>query len=439
MQKGAKTRLCFKCTSLITACIILITIMDINIFYLVKIPQALSRFWGVYNKTLLVAIVFLLIIEESVNDNRLLTRCKFLGKYFVGLIISIGIVMILSCLKYPLQTLGNTFLSSSHYFLVALAFPMLKLFVKQDGYNNLLRKINKVIFVWYCLLVVQNIVYSATGVLFLNIDFNSRSEGIRISMKSIGNLMILYNFDNYYSKRKNENRIFSLVQTLLGLYCVFAVQQTRMYIITICICLAVIILLNSTTPLKTMRNLLVLGIVVALIVNTGVLNSFLNTFNKNNEEYVGSTIARNGAMAYFWNTFISNPLYGHGIIANSAYKNIQYGPLGIYYYADIGIIGLLAQVGLFAIPIYIWPVIHWGKYSWHVIWSKSARKEKGFLLAMYVYLLCTTPTLICTNVGLSLALPFYFSIFAYDEKVRIWGIKGVKKKSNISYCMKDKY
>lgn len=413
MEQCIESNTKIKTFKMFTISIILLAIMDYCLLYVIKIPFGLSKYWSQYDKTLLALIAIFIVIFASQSDTKLLTRNKFLFSYFVILVVSFIILTLISRLYYPLQTLTNTFRQWSGYLLVMLAFPMLKLFIDQHGYNRMFYWLNRIVFIYYVIIIFQRIIYNTSGVFFLTLDENIRNETIRIILGSLGDWMILYNFDNWFCKRNNDKRWFSFVQTVLGLYCLLVVQQTRAFTLTICICMFVIVLMNSTSPKKTLRNILLIIVAFLVLVYSGFLGSFLNTFIENNIEYSGSAIARLSATNYYWRVFFSNPLFGQGIIAHEAYFFIEHGALGIYNYSDVGIIGLLAQIGLFIVPIYIWPLLRWGRISIGIAMKKEYRKEWGFIVAMYAYLLCTTPTLIITNVGRIFLFPFYFAINEY--------------------------
>ncbi len=413
MENGTANKTETKRFTMITTCIVLLAIMDYCLLYVVKIPSSLKIFWSQYDKTVLTVISVFLILLVLMSDNKIMTRSKFLISYFIIMVISFIALTLFSRICYPLQTTTNTFRQWSGYLLVVLAFPLLKMFIEQHGYSKMLYWLNRMVFVYYVIILFQSFIYSISGVFFMTLDEYTRNDTIRIVLGSLGDWMILYNFDNWFCKRNNEKRWFSFIQTILGFFCLLLVQQTRAFTLTIFICIGVIVFMNSTSPKKTFRNLLLILIAIIALKYSGVLDSFVNTFTGDNEQYTGSSIARLGAVNYYWSAFLSNPLFGQGIIANTAYISIEHGPFRIYNYSDVGCVGLLAQIGIFIIPIYLWPLLRWGRIAIGIAMKKEYRKEWGFVVTMYAYLLCTTPTLIITNVERIFLFPFYFAIYEY--------------------------
>lgn len=387
--------------------IALLAIMDVNCFYLIKIPTMLERFWGIYQKTLLVVIAFLLFIwMKGVNDKNL-----FIKRYIAFLLVTILSVSIYSTLKYNGNSMHNILIENSHYFLVFLSVPLLKIFRRQGTYKKIFDVLNIVTLILYLVCIAQSIVYNNGGQLFIEIPELVRNDSLRISLKSFGNIMIIYNFIEIWCVKK-KRKLFNLTQLILGVYCLVAIQQTRMYNAVILLTIVVVILISSKTPLRTFRNILLLAVLFFVLTKQGTISNFMNSFGDGSDEYQ-STIARMGAFEYFWGQFVEKPLFGIGVIACKGYENIRTGPLGIYYFADVGIIGILAQLGVFTFGVYVWPLIHWCK----IVTNKfSQLKSNPFPIAILCYLFLSTPTLICIMPALSFLWPFCFAIFEFVKE-----------------------
>lgn len=398
-----------KINTIYTLVIILLVLMDCNFFYFVKPPSNLSRFWGTYAKFLLVAIAVLLFVWSNAWKN----THVFLKRYFIGLTISFVAISGISVLVYDGERFYNHLFVYGGVFLVILAFPLLKFFRRQEGYEAFLSILNIISFIIYMLFVGESFLYKSSGHMILNVGHGVRNGNLRMGLSSISNVMVLYNFCKVFCS-KAPKKYFNIIQLVLGLYCVFVIQQTRAYYICFCVCFTVVLLLTSENRLKTLRNIGVIIGVVIIVVHSGILSQFLDTFSETSAEAAGN-IARSGAFSYFWNEFFRNPLWGHGFLTLDSNLTIKTGSTHLYYYADTGIIGLLAQMGLFIIPVYIWPMVHWGR---NVL--RNLKSIDPFLVSLYCYLLSTTPTLICTNPERVMLMPLCFALFAYSqEKSRV--------------------
>lgn len=406
-----KTSFSYSINSIIRIIIVLLCILDLHIFYLINFPTQIDDIW----KELLAFVSILLTIRCRCKDGCLFKKYRFITRYTIWMLVSLIIVTIFSklLLNYSNMTLYQMFRTWSHFFLVFLAFPLVELF-EYEGYEKLFKYINYVIFAWYIIVIVQSILYSATGKVFLNeivysADgfINERDGMIRFSLYSLGNIMLLFNFDNLYCKRKICSYWFSILQLFLGMYAVITVQQTRAFTIVLCVTIFFIILSNSNTPMKALRNTIIIVAVGVLIYNNNVIKSLIDSFSSSGE-YGISTFARTGAIEYYWKVFLSNPFCGFGIVP----PIVEHGPMGIYYFSDVGIFGLLAQFGIFIIPIYGILLIRWGKIVLYVIRTGNLKKY-GFIVGAYVYALLTSATLIMTDKPRIIIIPIFLALFEH--------------------------
>ena len=388
--------------------IVLLVIMDINMFYLIDIPQPLTHLWGTYNKSLLVIISIALFAWTRGFWNSDL----FIKKYTIALCMSVAIVAIISSQVYAGNRIYNVLIECSQYFLVFLAFPLLKLVRKENGYDRILYAINVITLVLYILYILQSIAYEKNGTLFLHVNENLRNNALRMSLKSFGNVMIIYNFCRLWFDSNYKHKIFSLIQFILGIYCLLFIQQTRAYYFVIAISLIVVLLFCGSSSSKKIRNIAIIILFSVMLFSSGLFDQFLGSFGENSDMY-GNTLVRMNAIGYFWEEFVHSPLWGHGIITTAQYFTIRTGPLGSYFYADVGIIGLMAQFGIFSFVIYVWPMLRWGR---HILRHLRSGKLDPFLIAMYIYMLASTPSLLCVNQALCIIWPFSLAFFAYSNE-----------------------
>lgn len=410
MKVGNPTRV--SCWSIVTATVILLMVLDIRAFGLVAITGSLNRVWGAYEKTLLAAIAIILFLFMDAAAKREITGSRFLDKYVLCAVLSTVSLYIFTYFKYPQQNLTQTVLAGTHFLIVPLALPLYGLLRKQGGSERIFVWMNKVTFVWYCILIFQSIIYLKSGRLFLHIDENIRNDSIRISLNSIGNLMIVYNFNALYSGRAKKKGWY-VIQLALGAYCLIMVQQTRAYNVIIGICIAVIIMLHTNTPLKTLRSLILIAACFVVLDQMNIIDTMQQSFSVDNEVYGNGTKARMLATTYYWEAFLKSPLFGQGFINSKVYLTILRGNQGIFNYSDVGFLGLLANTGLLCIAFYIWPLLRWGKQVIGYLADRSKRIDNSFLIAFFIYIAGTSTTLIMTDPQRILLLPFSLAVFEY--------------------------
>lgn len=386
--------------------IIILCLLDLNLYSLIEINYPLSKFWGFYQKALLVIISLILFILYNGWKN-----CPSLLKiYLIIVCSSMTMIYMYSSINYPSNELYNIILQSNQFFLIFLSFPLYKFFIKQKGYYHIFNLLNIVVFIWYILCIAQSVTYSVTGTLFLNVFENIRNNSLRIDLIGIPNIMFLYNFCQVFYNKENKSKLFNIVQLLLGLYCIVFIQQTRAYyIVFICSILAIIVFYRRMTVVRLFFILSCLIFISYYAINSG----FLDSFGPNSEDY-GSTVARLGAYSYFWNSFLHNPLFGHGIIASVDLLSISTGPYGIYFYADVGFVGALAQYGVFILLLYVLPILY-GIVS--VYKRIQSRNVDPFAIGFLMYVIVSSSTLLCTNDMRSFLWPFFIAFLAYESSV----------------------
>ena len=403
-----KNRLCINKTNAVYISFFLIlAIMDINVFYLIPIEGNLSWIWGVYRKLLLVIVASMLFVWSKAWNHTTL----FMKNYVVAMVASLSIIVVTSALRYDGNPLKYVLLETSYFLLIFLALPVYR-FMVRNGKNSFFLTLNIVAFIWYVICIMQVLIYSVNGNFFLYVDHLFRNDNLRFSLKSVGCVMVVYNFCKIWTERDKKIG-FNLLQFCLGMYCVFFIQQTRAFFLAIGGAIVAVLLLYPTTVSKKARNIMLLIVIACIIVGNGFLSTFLESFGSKSIEY-NSTILRQGAFLYFWEEFVKNPILGHGIIAGSSHylQQIKTGPISCYYYADTGFIGELPQLGIFITNIYIWPLCRAIKMSF-----KQAKEKTvdAFSIGFLVYILLSSPTVICLNPAYYFIWPIFIAFMEYER------------------------
>lgn len=384
--------------------IYLIILMDCNYLFLFPIPAPLTVYWSPYVKFALVfiSLVYTIIIRGWRINN------KFIKRYLILLTISFMCVSLLSNHYYPDEKIHNHILQYGGVFLVVFAFPLIAYFKRCGSYEPFLKGINVIAFLIYMLFIGQLVLSKIGGPFVLSLYHSTRYGNLRMGLSIIGNVMVIYNFCRLLYDDES-NKAFNAIQLVLGLFCVFVIQQTRAYEIAFCIVLGILTVFKGNKTFKQQIFLILAFLAAIIVIATGVLDTFLASFTSGSE--VASTEIRQVAYLYFFYTFLENPLWGHGFLTDSSYQSIKVGPWGYFYYADTGIVGLLAQWGLFVIPVYIYPFIYWTK----LLIKKRHEKIDPFLVGLIIFLIALSPTLLCLNPERVLIWPICFALFVFLE------------------------
>lgn len=401
-----------KLTSLIRVIVVVLVIMDYSFFSLIEIPGILYRFWSPYSKFLPGMISFLLCMIV-LTKNLTYSSSFFLNNYLCSLVVSILILSVYTLFTHGSESIMTQLLENSMFFYAALAIPLHYTFQKDKTMDRMLNLINKLMLFMYLLLLIQHIIYAAGGELFLKVNESVRNSNIRLSLGSLGNFFILYNFDKVYNREEGDNIIFNIIQLILGLYMLVAVQQTRGFTFAVVLSLAVMILVSSEKQMQSIQNMVLLGVVTFILIQSGAIEQFFSSL-KVNLDTGDTTLVRLNAIEYYLGEFLKNPLFGHGIITEA--NPISRGPLGIYHYTDVGVFAGLARYGLFMIPIYLWPIWRLGKLAIHMLRKRRLRKRNALIFGLLVYLLGTSISLSILDVFRIFLLPFVLAIIAYTER-----------------------
>ena len=227
---------------------LILAIMDINVFYLIPIEGNLSWIWGVYRKLLLVIVAFMLFVWSKAWEH----TTSFMKNYVVAMVTSLSIIVVTSVLRYDVNPLKYVLLEASYFLLIFLAFPIYR-FMVRNGKNSFFSTLNIVAFIWYVICIMQVLIYSVTGNFFLYVDHLFRNDNLRFSLKSVGCVMVVYNFCKIWTERDKKIG-FNLLQFCLGMYCVFFIQQTRAFFLAIGGAIVAVLLLYPTTVSKKARK-----------------------------------------------------------------------------------------------------------------------------------------------------------------------------------------
>lgn len=398
--------------SLIKYIIYLIFLLDICFWYVIPME---TNFTGMYNKKLIILLIVGLIFVTLITTRYFWKKIfKFLLLFSMLYLVDIIALFLYSKSQYPAQGFGGTFAMAYYYLGLLIVFPILYVMQKSEKPEQFIETLNKFAIILIGLLLIQGIVYSFSGKVFLSEILNAddimmRNGRIRIGMTLLGNISVIYNFSNIVDKKAKSIHFIGFI---MGFACVFLVQMTRMYELAIVGALIAIYITSSERNNKILRIVIVSIIAIYIIFGTGIINSFISSFDVNGDLGAGTRV-RIEAIEYFMSFVQKNPFFGMGFVHQNYYSRVLYGITGNYYLSDVGIIGLLTECGLGMILLYIVFCIR----MIYII-RKLRDQQKSFLVGLCVFTLLCTPTLVIWGrrsiiyVGLIMAI-FEYSFYSY--------------------------
>lgn len=386
--------------------IVAILLLDKHFFYLFKYPHVIAQYFsGNYFHIILgiVGLFFFLLISRTsfVKENQ---GIRFCWNYSLWIYLAWFTLTLYSIVIYPNQTVMQTISEGAFLLVIPFAIIILYYIEKYNTFNELLNILNVMYFVWCILIVLQQISYASKGTLIFDFktligeDIRLREYGLRLSLTSMGNIMLLYNFSKLIGdKTSKKNRLVSSVLTILGIYCVIFVQQTRMFMIADFLAMIVIYFasLGKKPSLKNIVGIFVFFIGLFFFLDSGIVQQLLNSFTNSNSEQFASTTIRISAISYYLKCFANSPIWGNGFARSEYYYYIEHGFTdgGYYYYSDTGIIGVIANMGLIGLFIYLVPLVRNVKTSIKIMRHKRTI-EGNFFLGLVVWLIITSISLI---------------------------------------------
>lgn len=239
-----------------------------------------------------------------------------------------------------------------------------------------------------------------------------RNNRLRLwDLSSMEGFAALWSFYNIlYS---NKNRIKHFIFLLIIFISLFYVEQTRMMQIAIILSMIVMYIMKDARHKKQLVLRIVLSIVMFLLfIFTGWWQELSMLFSVNGR-YGFSTTVRFDEIDYTLSLIRENPIFGTGLVTAETSEHVDfYEGHGLFNYTDIGIIGLVAQIGIASIFVYILPMI---RFLYILIKTRKFKNEEpySYLLGIYIYLVITSISLIITNNKRIFAWPFCLAFYEY--------------------------
>lgn len=405
-------------SSIIVFSFTIILLLDYHFFYLID-------YWNVLkgnSMCLIVAILGIISASFIVKIKGGVVGREIKWAYRVSWLSFVVWFMVCfySTIIYPKQPVVYTVVEHVSLLYMFWTIPLFYCFVKEHKAAILFNIINVVCFIWYVLLLIQfvewikgrNLIFVDGGLSVIK----TRGFGIRIGLGSLGNINLLYNSNMLFNAKSKKKKALHCLMMALGLFCMIFVQQTRSFTAIVICCIAFNMILSSKQISKKIFAVFVLLVFLAALIYSGVFLDFLLSFSVMGVEGKGTTI-RLEETKYYLECFLHNPVFGNGFTNYQYYPLVQYKAYQpySYYYTDIGIIGLLAEIGLGAIIVYVLPMKR--AFEIGVKAYKYNRQEFAMYITYLVYFCMTSFTLIATDSARAISYPFFLAFALYVEYV----------------------
>lgn len=317
------------------------------------------------------------------------------------------------------QDISSVIGAGGRLLLVTYSIPFLVLFERDGGPEHFWGVLNNFAFIWAVAIIIQSVVYQYNGSVIFDlgtyfqnntgVEIKLLNGTVRLTLFSFGNIMIIYNFYRLYSgKLRGKTKLITLIYLLTGIFAAIFVQQTRMYTIIISICfISIIIMKKSNWKMQLFKSAFIISL-VAFLLYSPVINNLLESFSVTGSNR-WSTQARLYAIQYYWGCIQRKPFFGNGFLSDD-FTTILHGATGQAHYSDVGLLGLVAETGFFSIVFFIVPLIMMVR---GIIRLKKANQLNSLDIALIIYVLTTSFTLILTVGKYCYALAFILAYYEY--------------------------
>lgn len=337
----------------------------------------------------LAAVFFVALMLISKRGRSFLKEESYMSMYMVVVILITVIISIYSIRKYS-ENIVDVYVCSMP-FLMFFMTPLLAYLMRKDPVS--MRKVLRMLVVigvsTSVMILIQGLCsdFGIPYVLPGSFRIGFRNGRIRVGVTNIGRfgtIFMLYKFI-VGGKRRLLYGLFAA----LGVFVLVYYGQTRMDMISLAACaVAMLFFAGSKKPIY--RVLLIVAFIVFLFYDYAdvILESFSEKSDKG-----ASTIARLGAIDYFYSVFKEDPLMGMGFIRprNAYLRRIWTGPRGVFYFSDLGALGHLMQYGIIGVALYILPLARMIYITIQLL--RRRRSESVWAIGVIAYILVSQVSL----------------------------------------------
>lgn len=393
--------------------IILIIICECNGFRLLELDD------NVYKSVYLVATIGMLLICFIHID--ILNICRTSGGFLFYYCVVVVLFLIFEYgytrhLYGSIQTAYEYGNYNKYYIFIFLAIPLFYILVIGDNFENLLNSVMLLATIALSLMLLHALFYQWYQIEFLNISVYAkkmmRNDRFRMwDLFSLEGLAIIYG--TYRILFVNRKKMRYIIQTVICVVALVYVEQTRMMLIALAGSILVMIIMK---PCKSAKGILSKGVfivTVGIVSATTVIPKLVASLSRGDSVSISNRLIE---LRFVYNVLHNHGVLGLGLISHNLQSNLYYH--GVYSHVfldDIGLIGYMAQVGIWSVLLFVVPMV---RMLW-ILLNAYKNKFTIFLWSLYVYLAITSSTLFVLNSQRILAWPFCLALFEFCNKKNI--------------------
>ena len=216
-------------------------------------------------------------------------------------------------------------------------------------------------------------------------------------------------FYNKESESHKRSRIKYFVFFVIIMSHQLIVSQSRQVVVYISVSLIAIIVFEQSRGFGAIKKLLMCISISIFLLVSDYLTKLIYSLSA--PETAVSTQNRLYAFKYYYHYFIEHPIVGFGFANINVNRSIVRGT-GAAFVDDVGLVGQMAKLGVFVVPMYVFPMLRSGHYLFKI--RKEQNKNYYLLVvAFFVFMIVGSATFIVLNQQFILFYPIFLAICEY--------------------------
>lgn len=318
------------------------------------------------------------------------------------------------------QTLADYIEAVDQYIFIVWAIPILYVFKKKNGIQQLLEIMTTIINVGYSIILVQALLKNYFNFVFFNVEKWGLANG-RIRMPDLSSFAILLLIFNWYKFLCHTARKKNVFAIALIVAVTIYVDRGRVQILTMLLTLFLMLLFYNQKKVNKVFLWSITIISSAIALSSGLITTYLSQFTEANNGI--STTNRLKELEFYLGKFTEHKFFGIGLVPeHNIYDLMGISSAGNMNPYDIGIFGSLGVLGLGVIIIYGIVLVRWGIICKKTMSNSKYDKEGILLLGIFAHALLSSFTMIVLNYVRIPVFPFYIAIFEYFNYLQKYNV-----------------
>lgn len=398
--------------------LLFVSMLDCGLFYAFNIPILADT--GI-SATLVPFIGILVFVycfmNKKIQEFITTSNIRFINFYLVVILLFIIAVSIYSYFEYH-QGFYELFICFRPFLSLFMVWPYFYILSKKDGVQNLINALLIMVMFYMIVETLVALIYNFTGVVVLeNMAFGIRYSRFRGTTPPLITLAFPYITYMMFKETNLKKKLMWLGGFAFTAFYLMYVCMTRMHIIAFLIMLLVMYLYRPR-PL-TNRLIVIAFVLIAaiLLIYSGAITSFIETFDENNDQTGASTLARKIAVEYFTKYTDRNPYFSMGfvcpttdhfqLIFRGPDENCSFDDLGIrnmwYHYGVAGVI-LAALISVRIIYLFI------------KLFFVKKTENRYLFLCLFTYLVASQVSLCAFDNQRIYSLAVIWALFEFEAR-----------------------